>query len=181
MRTIATLAWDFFFISAFIPGGGMAMLPVMHRTFVERRKWFGEGEMMDMVATMQSLPGLIVVNMAVLVGYRVKGVVGAVVAAFASVLAPFAVIALVASGRAMFAESPAADHMFLGVRAGVAALILVSTLRLSRGVLASPFAWIVALCSFVACAVVGVDVTIVVVAAVAAGLANSALGAWRER
>ena len=69
MKALATLAWDFFFISAFIPGGGMAMLPVMHRTFVERRKWFGEGEMMDMVATMQSLPGLIVVAALSVGGY----------------------------------------------------------------------------------------------------------------
>ena len=181
MKRLAALAWDFFLISALVPGGGMAMLPAMHRSFVERRKWLSEGEMVDIVATMQSLPGLIVVNMAVLVGYRVKGILGAVVAAFASVAAPFAAMVAVASGRAAFADSPALDHAFLGIRAGVSALILVSTARLSRGILANPVAWAIAVGGFAACALFGVDVTFVVLAAILAGLANSAYCAWKER
>ena len=70
-------------------GGGMAMLPLMDKEFVEKRGWMTGQEMVDIVAVMQSLPGLIAVNMAVLIGYRVKGVAGAFVAAFASVLSPF--------------------------------------------------------------------------------------------
>ena len=60
----------------------MAMLPLLDRAFVEKRGWLTEQEMADVVAVMQALPGLIAVNMAVLVGYRVKGVAGALVAAF---------------------------------------------------------------------------------------------------
>ena len=110
------------------------MLPLMEREFVEKRKWIAQQDMLDIVAVMQSLPGLIAVNMAILIGYRVKGVVGAIVAAFASVLSPFVVIVAVAAGLASLADSPALDHVFLGIRAGTAALILMSLVRLVKGV-----------------------------------------------
>ena len=108
----------------------MAMLPLMEREFVEKRKWLTTQEMVDVVAVMQSLPGLIAVNMAVLVGYRVKGVLGALAAAFASVVSPFLMIAAVVAGCSSFFTSQAAQHVFLGVRAGTAALILLSLVKL---------------------------------------------------
>ena len=133
MKKLADLAWTFLWISTVTLGGGMAMLPLMDREFVERRKWLTAQEMVDIVAVMQSLPGLIAVNMAVLVGYRVKGIAGALVAAFASVLSPFLVIVVVAAGLSSLADSPALDHIFLGVRAGTAALILMALVRLIKG------------------------------------------------
>ena len=130
MRKLADLAWAFFWISTVTLGGGLAMLPLMEREFVERRKWLTNQEMVDVVAVMQSLPGLIAVNMAVLVGYRVKGVLGALTAAFASVVSPFLMIAAVVAGLSSFFTSPTAEHVFLGVRAGTAALILLSLVKL---------------------------------------------------
>lgn len=130
MRKLADLAWVFFWISTVTLGGGMAMLPLMEREFVEKRKWLTTQEMVDVVAVMQSLPGLIAVNMAVLVGYRVKGVLGALAAAFASVVSPFLMIAAVVAGCSSFFTSQAVQHVFLGVRAGTAALILLSLVKL---------------------------------------------------
>lgn len=129
---ILGLSWSFFWISTVTLGGGMAMLPLMEREFVEKRNWLTSQEMVDIVAVMQALPGLIAVNMAVLVGYRVKGVLGAIAAAFASVLSPFIVIVVLATGLAALSDSSALNHVFLGVRAGTAALILLSLVRLIR-------------------------------------------------
>ena len=130
MKRLAVLFWTFFWISSVTLGGGMAMLPLFDREFVEKRGWLTSQQMMDVVAVMQSLPGLIAVNMAVLVGYRVKGVLGALVAAFASVVSPFLMIAAVVAGCATFFASQTAQHVFLGVRAGTAALILLSLVKL---------------------------------------------------
>ena len=130
MRKLADLAWVFFWISTVTLGGGMAMLPLMEREFAEKRKWMTTDEMADVIAVMQSLPGLIAVNMAVLVGYRVKGVAGAVAAAFASVLSPFLIIAAIATGLATLSDSSTLDRIFLGVRAGTAALIVLSLVKL---------------------------------------------------
>lgn len=180
MNRLAALAWTFFSISALTPGGGMAMLPIMQREFVERRRWLSAEEMADVVAVMHSLPGLIAVNMAVLIGYRVKGVWGAVVAAFAAVLAPFAAIVLLATGRSFLSESPTLDHIFLGVRAAVAALILLSVLKLGREILRDCFAWILAVGSVVASLFFGVDVTILILVGAAVGLLKLVFSAVRR-
>lgn len=51
------LFWSFFKIGAFTFGGGYAMIPLIQREVVERRKWLGESEFMDMLAIAQSVPG----------------------------------------------------------------------------------------------------------------------------
>ncbi len=172
MKRIADLAWVFFWISTVTLGGGMAMLPLMDREFVEKRKYLTEQEMVDIVAVMQSLPGLIAVNMAVLIGYRVKGVAGALVSAFASVLSPFAIIAIVAAGLSSLTDSPTLDHIFLGVRAGTAALILMSLVKLAKQVMDGPLAWSLGAIAFVASVVLGIDITFVILFGFLVGLAH---------
>lgn len=161
-RDLPDLAFVFFWISTVTLGGGMAMLPLMEREFVEKRRWLTPQEMVDIVAVMQSLPGLIAVNMAVLIGYRVKGVTGALVAAFASVLSPFAIIVVIASGLSSLSDTPTLDHIFLGVRAGCAALIFMSLFKLVKQVMDGPLAWSLGAIAFVASVVLGIDITFVI-------------------
>ena len=181
MKKLVDLAWVFFWISTVTLGGGMAMLPLMDREFVEKRKYLSEQEMVDIVAVMQSLPGLIAVNMAVLIGYRVQGVAGALVAAFASVLSPFAIIAAVAAGLSSLTDSPTLDHVFLGVRAGCAALILMSLVKLVKQVMDGPLAWSLGALAFVASVVVGIDVTFVILFGFLVGGAHIAICSWKGR
>lgn len=147
------------------------MLPLMEREFVEKRKWLTSQEMIDIIAVMQSLPGLIAVNMAVLVGYRVKGVGGACAAAFGSVISPFLVILILASGLSRLGDSATLQHIFLGIRAGTAALILLSLIRLAQRVLTSPLAWTLGVFGFVAAVILNVDVVWVIVCGFVVGLA----------
>ena len=175
MKRIFDLAWVFFWISTVTLGGGMAMLPLMDREFVEKRKYLTEQEMVDIVAVMQSLPGLIVVNMAVLIGYRVRGVAGALVSAFASVLSPFVIIAVVAAGLSSLTDSPTLDHIFLGVRAGTAALILISLFKLAKQVMDGPLAWSLGAIAFVASVVLGIDITFVILFGFLVGVAHIAI------
>ena len=175
MKRILDLAWVFFWISTVTLGGGMAMLPLMDREFVEKRKYLTEQEMVDIVAVMQSLPGLIVVNMAVLIGYRVRGVAGALVSAFASVLSPFVIIAVVAAGLSSLTDSPTLDHIFLGVRAGTAALILMSLFKLAKQVMDGPLAWSLGIIAFVASVVIGIDITYVILFGFLVGVAHIAI------
>ena len=170
MKKLGILFWTFFWISSVIMGGGMAMLPVLDREFVERRKWLTPQEMLDVVAIMQSLPGLIVINLAVLIGYRIKGFWGAVAASIGSVLTPFAVIAILARFMTSLSANPTLDHIFLGIRAGTAALILMSLVKLAKGVLNGPFAWTLAGISFVAAVILQIDLTFVVLFGFAVGV-----------
>lgn len=180
MKRLATLAWVFFWISAVTLGGGMAMLPLLDREFIEKRGWLSSQEMVDVVAVMQSLPGLIVVNMAVLIGYRVKGVLGAIISAFASVLAPFIIVALIAAGRSAISDSPVLDHIFLGVRAGTAALILLSLIKMVRKVCDCAYKWILGIVGFVASVVLGIDITYVIALGFLVGLGFVIHGILKE-
>ena len=181
MKRVVNLAWVFFWISTVTLGGGMAMLPLIDREFVEKRKYLTKQEMVDIVAVMQSLPGLIAVNMAVLIGYRVKGVLGALVSAFASVLSPFVIIALIASGLSSLTDSPTLDHIFLGVRAGTAALILMSLFKLVKQVMDGPLAWSLGVIAFVASGVIGIDITFVILFGFLVGVGHIAICAGARR
>ena len=176
-----SLAWEFFWISAVTLGGGMAMVPVMQREFVEKHGWLTDDEMVEIIAVTHSLPGVIAVNMAVVVGYRLRGIVGALAAAFSAVLAPFAAIVFVAAGRSAMTGCAAIDSAFLGVRAAVTAMILVSVVKLGKGILVSPVAWVLAVSGFVACAFFGVDVTLVILLGAFAGLAYIVAAAMKRR
>ena len=169
-KRLLTLSWIFLYISGVTLGGGMAMLPVMQREFVEKRNWLTEKEMIDIVAVMQSLPGIIAVNMSVLIGYRICGIAGAIAAAFSAVAVPFLVIVLLATGHSMLSASPILDHIFLGVRAGVAALILLSAIKLAKKVLVSRLSWLLGAASFIACVVFEIDATWAIAGGILVGI-----------
>lgn len=180
MKRTLTLGWTFFWISSITLGGGMTMLPLLDREIVEKRRWLTSDEMVDVIAVMQSLPGLILINMAVLVGYRVRGFRGALAASLGTVLTPFAVIAAVAHGMTVLSGNPALDHVFLGVRAGTAALILMSLVKLAKGVLNGPLARTLAAVSFVASVILQVDLTFVILGGFVVGGILVAVQAFRR-
>ena len=129
-------SWEIFWIlchiSAVSVGGGMAMLPLMQKEFVEKRHVISEQDMVDIVALTQSSPGLIAINMGVLLGYRIHGFPGLIAGALGMALPPFLAILLLASVLTKLQDSPDAAHVFLGIRAAVSALVLVSAIKLFR-------------------------------------------------
>ena len=95
MARLHELFWSFFKIGAFTIGGGYAMIPLMEQEIVDRRKWLGKEEFMDVMSLAQSMPGIFAVNMATNVGYKTRGAFGAIVAVLGNVLMPiFMILAL---------------------------------------------------------------------------------------
>ena len=162
---LLTLFTVFFKISAVAVGGGLTMLPMMSKEFSEDRKWVSEEEMVDIVAIVQSVPGIIAVNMAILTGSRVAGLPG--------VLPPMIVISLLAALFSQFSGNATMDHIFLGVRAAVSALILLSVIKMSRSVLKTLAAKVIALAGFLLLVVFSVDAVGMIVGAAVVGLVLS--------
>ena len=52
-------------IGAFTIGGGYAMIPIIEREVVEKKKWMDERDFMDVLAISQSAPGLLAVNISI--------------------------------------------------------------------------------------------------------------------
>ena len=81
-----TLFKSTFLISAFTVGGGFVIIPLLKGKYVDEYHWISDKDTLDMVAIAQSMPGVVAVNSAVILGYRMAGVLGTLVALVATVL-----------------------------------------------------------------------------------------------
>lgn len=122
----------FFKIGAFTFGGGYAMISVIEQEVVTKRKWLSEQDFVDMLATVQSLPGPISINSSVYVGYKQKGVLGAIAAAIGTALPSFVIILLLAIVFTDVQEHPTIEKIFKGIRPAVVALIVAPLIRLGK-------------------------------------------------
>ncbi len=166
---------SFFKISALTVGGGYAMIPVMEEEFVCRRKWVDERDISSVLAIAQTAPGVIALNVAVYIGNRVAGMLGAVCAALGVILPSLVVIILIAAYMPAIQDKLLVANALEGVRAGACALILLSMVRMSRVLLTEPFAWVLAVCAFLAMLVFQVNPVWVIIGGAAMGLAAQSL------
>lgn len=118
------------------------MLPLIQREVVERKKWISEEEFLNMIALAQAAPGLIAVNSAIFIGWRIggwKGVCGAVLGA---VLPSFLIILTIAILFREWKELPAVEAVFKGVRPAVVALIAAPLFKLAKS---AKISWLTAI------------------------------------
>ena len=123
------------YISAFTFGGGFVIVTFMKKCFVDELHWIDEQEMLDFTALAQSCPGAIAVNGAILVGWKVYGFAGMVVAVIGTILPPMAILAVLSVCYAAFASNVWVAAALEGMRVGVAAVILDVVCGLGANVL----------------------------------------------
>jgi len=114
-------------------GGGYAMIPILEREIVENRKWASSEEMMDYYAVGQCTPGVIAVNTATFIGYRVAGPAGGVAATLGVVFPSVVIICLIAGILTNFADIPAVKSAFTAIRVCVCVLIFNAVVKLWKG------------------------------------------------
>lgn len=112
------------FISAFTFGGGYIIVPMVRRFFVLKKHLFSEEELVDMAAIAQSTPGAIAVNLSALAGYKVAGVVGAIVSCIAAVIPPLVILTVISAFYKIFISNAIIVAILKGMEAGVAALMV---------------------------------------------------------
>jgi len=148
MKKLWQLFLVFFKIGTFTFGGGLAMLPLIHKEVAEKKKWIEDEEMVDIIAISQSVPGAIAVNASILVGKKVAGIKGAVAAAFGVIFPAFASILLLLVFLYGFRDNVYVDKVFSGIKAASAALILVSAVKLGKSAIKNKFGYIIATIAF---------------------------------
>lgn len=114
----------FFKIGAFTFGGGYAMLPIIQRELVERKKMISDMEFMNAIALAQASPGPVAVNTSIYVGYRICGLKGALSCLIGAILPSFLIILFIAMYFFQFRSNPIVEKIFMGIRPAVVALIL---------------------------------------------------------
>ncbi len=173
MRTLGSLFLAFLKLGVFTIGGGMAMIPQMQQLAAEDHRWLTQEEVVDCIAVSQSLPGVIAINMATYIGRRVCGFAGAVAATIGVVLPSFVIIILAVLVLGQIGDDPWVSGAFLGVKAAICGLILVTAFRLGRQTLHSVFGWILMICSLAAIGVFGISAVWVILGAAVLGIAFS--------
>ncbi|MCM1034325.1 MAG: chromate transporter [Paludibacter sp.] len=132
LRIYRQLFWTFLKIGAFTLGGGYAMIPLVQREVVDRQHWIEEEEFLNMLALAQSAPGVMAVNTAIFIGYKIRGWKGVIVTTLGSILPSFVIILLIATVFMRFKEYPAVEAIFRGIRPAVVALIAAPLYKMAK-------------------------------------------------
>ena len=122
----------FFKIGLFTLGGGYAMIPLIEAEVVDRHKWVGKEEFLDLIAVAQSCPGVFAINISTFIGYKLKRTKGALACAMGAALPSFLIILAIAMFFHQFEDNPVVAAVFRGIRPAVVALIAVPTFNLAR-------------------------------------------------
>lgn len=132
LKKILDLFLCFLKIGAFTFGGGYAMVSLVQRDMVEKKKWLTEREMVDVIAIAESTPGVIALNTATYVGAKIAGFWGSLFASIGAMLPSVIIILAIYPVIQLFGENQYVKWAFLGIRACVSALILNATYKISK-------------------------------------------------
>lgn len=166
-----------FALSACTFGGGFVIVSLMKKQFVEKLGWLDEEEMLDITAIAQSSPGPIPVNASVILGYRMAGVLGSLIAVLGTILPPMIIISTIAYFYEQFRTNPVIAVALQVMRAGVAAVIFDVVINLAKGVVKTKRALYIALmCAAFVCAVVlDISAMLIILFCLFVGLADLAI------
>ena len=175
-----SVLWELFAafarIGALTFGGGYAMIPMLEREVVNRHHWATEEELMDYYAVGQCTPGVIAVNVATFVGYKIAGNLGGVIATLGVVTPSLLIILLIASVLQNFADVPAVKSAFAGIRVCVSVLIFNAVLKLWKKAVVDKAALVLFLLVFLLSLFTDLSPVVFVVVCAAAGIALTRWG-----
>jgi chromate transporter len=157
-------------------GGGYAMIPILEREIVENRKWASSEELMDYYAVGQCTPGVIAVNTATFIGYRVAGPAGGVAATLGVVFPSVVIICLIAGILTNFADIPAVKSAFTAIRVCVCVLIFNAVVKLWKGAVKDKAGLVLFLIVFVLSLFFDISPVVFVLFCAAAGLVLTRTG-----
>lgn len=181
LKTLWQVFISFFKIGAFTFGGGYAMIPLIQNEAVEKRHWVTDDDILEVIAIAESTPGPIAINSATFVGYKAAGVLGSVCATLGVVLPSFVVILALSFVLQQFQELEAVRYAFMGIRAGVLALLVKALWTMYKK---SPKGWVsyvVMGASFVLTAIFDINVIFVIIGCAVFGLVTSLAMERRQR
>lgn len=172
--TLAALGWMFLRVACTSFGGFMTMVSVVQNMVVERRKLVSDRDVLDGLSLASVLPGPVAINVVAYIGYRLRGVAGAVVSVIAAVLPACVLMILLGTAYFRWGHVPAISKVFMGIVPAVTAIVSAAAWRMCRTAVVSMQEGLLALGAVLAmCAFTGIYVTPSVM------LAAGVIGYWR--
>ena len=134
-------------IGLFTFGGGYAMISMIENACVENKKWISHDDMMNITVIAESTPGPIAINCATFVGYKQRGLIGAIVATMGIVFPSFAIIYLIAILMDDFLEITVIANAYKGIKLAVGILILDAALKMIQKMQRKPIPIVIMVCA----------------------------------
>ena len=148
MKSLLELYLTFMKIGCVTFGGGYAMLPILERELVEKKKWTNMNELRDYFSIGQCTPGIIALNVSTFIGEKCGGIPGALLATTGFLTGPVVIILFIAALLTNFANLEIIQHAFAGIRVCVCVLIVQAVVRLWKSSIIDPFTFILYLLIF---------------------------------
>lgn len=168
--SLLDLYTSFFKVGLFTFGGGYAMLPIIEREVVNDKKWISYEELLDYYAISQSTPGIIMVNVATLIGYKEKGIIGSIVATLGAITPSLIIIGLIASLIENFADLPVVNSALKGIAAGISAIMVSSLIKLGKSSIKDILSVVLCIIGFVVSYFTNISIIYVIVFSIAVGI-----------
>jgi chromate transporter len=177
--------WELFIIvlkmGAFTFGGGYAMFPLMQREYTEKRGWFETQDMLDILAVAQSLPGMISINASIMVGYKMFGVLGAIVAVIGLSLPSIIVLSVISFFYVQFRDNIYVNAALKGIRVAVIALLVQAVVKLGKTGVKKVFGWVMACAAFLVALIFSIHPIIIILASLFIGIIYKSIEERRQK
>ena len=131
---LMVLFLTFLKVGAFTFGGGYAMIPIIQKEVVDKRKWANNNDILDILAISESTPGPISVNAATYIGYKVAGFWGSIFATFGLILPSFVIIYVISYFYKTFMTWHVVQAAFKGLSVGVIILLFMAVFKLKKAI-----------------------------------------------
>ena len=176
---LVKLFFSTLYLSAFTFGGGYVIVSLMRKKFVDEYNWIDEDEMLDLVAIAQSAPGPIAVNGAIVVGYKMAGLLGIFISVLATIIPPFVIISVISVFYEIFKTNLIVSLMLEGMQAGVGAVIASVCFEMGSWLLKekNKLYPVIMIGAFIANYIFNINVMIVILICIMIGLLYSMKGA----
>lgn len=172
-----------FMLSACTFGGGFVIVSLMKKKFVEELGWLEEDEMLDITAITQSSPGPLPVNASVIIGYRIKGVLGSLVAVLGTIIPPMVIISIICMFYTQFRTNPYINIALQVMRAGVAAVIIDVTWNLAKNVWNGKSVFYITLMviAFISTYFLGVSAMVIILTCLMIGILDVVISVYKKK
>jgi len=154
IKTLLQLFIDYFKVGLFTFGGGLSMIPLIEKTFVDKRKYITNDELLDIVSIAEATPGVIAVNCATYIGYKIQGFIGSLVATIGVTLPSFLVILLISYFYDSFIQIEVIKYLINGLTVGVTFLLFKAGAKIYKSYNKNWLGYVLIVLSFISLLVI---------------------------
>ncbi|GAB2044123.1 chromate transporter [Agathobaculum sp. TL06] len=173
LKHVVEIYFTFFKMGMMTFGGGYAMLPILKREVVENKKWLTDEDIMDYYAISQGLPGIIAVNVSVMIGYTRSKLIGGITAALGVVSPCILIISFIAACMANFQDNIYVQHAFAGISICVCALIVSTVIDMGKKGIRDAFGVVLCCVTFLMVELSDISPIVIILVAAAMGIIKS--------